>query len=195
MFRVERCPFREKAMPSRFGLLASAALLTLSIAAAPALAAGNGSPAPTPPPAPAASDDKKSEQKATKKKKKQQQSEQQFIDGYKAARALALDGKYDEAIAAFHALGRDEHPDVANYIGFASRKLGRYDDAQVWYEKALLADSKHTRTWQYYAKWHLEQGNRLKAEEHLEKIRMICGTGCEDFVTLKTALDSGKISY
>jgi tetratricopeptide (TPR) repeat protein len=180
---------------SRLGLLATAALFTVSISIAPALAAGNGSPA-SPPPAPA-SDSKGPDQKSSnkKKQKKEQKSEQQFIDGYQAARALALEGKFDEAITAFHALGRDGHPDVANYIGFASRKLGRYDDAQVWYEKALFADSKHTRTWQYYGMWHLEQGNRLKAVEHLEKIRLICGTGCDDYVTLKTALDSGKITY
>ena len=178
----------------RFGLLATAALFALSVSIAPVLAAGDSSGGSSPPPAPSG-DSKKPDQKTTTKKKQQQKSEQEFIDGYKAARALVQDGKYEEAIAAFVALGRDEHPDVSNYVGFASRKLGRYDDAKVWFEKALVSDAKHTRTWQYYGLWHLEQGNRLKAEDHLEKIRMICGTGCDDFVTLKAALESGKISY
>ena len=181
---------------SRLGLLATAAFFTLSISVAPVLAAGNGTPAAPPP---TSTESKPPAQKSSTKKKtppkKEQKSEQEFIGGYKAARALALEGKFDEAIAAFHALGRDEHADVANYIGFASRKLGRYDDAKLWYEKALVADSKHTRTWQYYGMWHLEQGNRLKAVEHLEKIRLICGTGCDDYVTLRAALESGKISY
>ena len=181
----------------RPGLLAAAALFTLSVSIAPVLAAGDGGGSSPAPPMPSSDTTKKPDQKTTKKKKPQQQqkSEQKFIDGYIAARALVREGKYEEAIAAFVALGHYEHPDVANYIGFASRKLGRYDDAKVWYEKALVADSKHTRTWQYYGMWHLEQGNRLKAQEHLERIRLICGTGCEDFQTLKAALDSGKISY
>src|SRR5690242_8613180 len=54
-------------------------------------------------------------------------SELDFIEGYKAARLLILDGKYEDGIAAMHALGHDEHPDVANYIGYSYRKLGDYD--------------------------------------------------------------------
>ncbi len=84
---------------------------------------------------------------------------------------------YADAIAALRTLGRDDHPDVANLIGFSSRKLGRTEDAKVWYETALAADPKHTRTWQYYGMWHLEQGDRAKAEEHLERIRTDLRTG------------------
>ena len=185
-------------MRIRLGILVPAALVSLSISVVPALAAGEGSSGSSnamPPPVPSV-ETKKPTQKISKKKKPQQQkSEQQFIDGYKVARALVWDGQYEKGIAAFTALHRDGHPDVANYVGFANRKLGRYDDAKVWYEKALVADAGHTRTWQYYGLWHLEQGNRLKAEEHLEKIKSICGTGCDDYRTLKTALESGKIVY
>ncbi len=42
--------------------------------------------------------------------------------------------------------------------------------------------------------WHLEQGDRAKAEEHLEKIRLICGQGCEDYRSLRDALN-GNITY
>ena len=98
-------------------------------------------------------------------------------------------------IQALKALGHDNHADVANLIGFSSRKLGNYIDAKIWYEKALAADPNHTRTWQYYGMWHLEQGNRLKAEEHLEKIRYICGgQGCDDYKALNDALN-GKGTY
>ena len=98
-------------------------------------------------------------------------------------------------IAAFHELGRDEHPDVANYLGYAHRKLGQYDQSKVWYEKALASDPKHTRTLQYYGMWHLEQGNKLKAEDHLERIQVICGQGCEDYRLLREAIVEGKTSY
>jgi hypothetical protein len=52
---------------------------------------------------------------------------------------------------------------VANLIGYASRKLGRYDDAKVWYERPLAADPNYAVTWSYYSMWHAEQGNLLKA--------------------------------
>ena len=55
--------------------------------------------------------------------------------------------------------------DVANLIGYSSRKLGRYDDSKLWYERALAADPAHARTWSYYGMWHAEQGNLLKARE------------------------------
>jgi tetratricopeptide (TPR) repeat protein len=125
-------------------------------------------------------------------KKKQKQSDRQFLDGYRRAHDLIYRKQdYAAGIAALRALKRDDHPDVANLIGFSSRKLGRSEDAKVWYEKALAADPNHTRTWQYYGMWHLEQGNRLKAEEHLDKIAAICGTGCEDYKSLKLALAGG----
>jgi tetratricopeptide (TPR) repeat protein len=136
----------------------------------------------------------------TKKKKvapakKKDQSELQFHDGYRAAHALIYDrGDYAAGIAALHAIGQDEHPDVANLIGFASRKLGRYDDAKDWYEKALAADPRHARTWSYYGMWHAEQGNRLKAEDYLETVRTICGTGCREYVELKAVID-GTLTY
>jgi tetratricopeptide (TPR) repeat protein len=38
---------------------------------------------------------------------------------------------------------------VATLIGYASRKLGRYDDAKYWYDKALAADPNHAVTWSY----------------------------------------------
>jgi tetratricopeptide (TPR) repeat protein len=172
------------------GLIATGALFAFVTTAAPALAEGTSSP---PPPAP--SGDKKPGDSKSGKKKKQKQSERQFLDGYRIAYDLIQAGKYDAGISAMHALGHDEHPDVANYIGYANRKLGHYDEAKVWYEKALAADPKHVRTWQYYGLWHLEQGNRLKAEEYLEKISELCGnTSCKEYVSLHNALD-GNVIY
>ena len=98
-------------------------------------------------------------------------------------------------MAAFKALGRDDSAEVANYIGYTQRKLGNYELAKVWYDKALAIDPKHVRTWQYYGMWHVEQGNMLKASEYLETIRLICGgTGCQEYQDLKGGME-GRISY
>ena len=86
-----------------------------------------------------------------------------FIIGYEAAYALIYDkGDYEAGITALHALDRDDNPDVATLLGYASRKLGRYDDAKVWYEQALAADPNHAVTWSYYGMWQAEQGNVLR---------------------------------
>ena len=60
--------------------------------------------------------------------------------------------------------------------------------------KEKRRDPKHTRTWQYYGMWHLERGDRAKAEQNLERIQLICGQGCEEYTSLRDALN-GNASY
>jgi hypothetical protein len=124
----------------RFGL-ALVAACGLGFAVAdfrPANAAETNNP---PPPAPAQSapkSDATSTKKKTPKKKNETKSEQQFLDGYRSAHAMIYQQhEFNAGIARLRALGHDDHPDVANLIGYSSRKLGRYDDAKLWYEKAL----------------------------------------------------------
>ena len=94
-----------------------------------------------------------------------------------------------------HAIGHDENADVANYIGYSYRKLGDYKDSKIWYEKALATDPNHVRTWSYYGMWQMEQGNRLKALDDLQKAKLTCGnTNCEAYRELKAMID-GKASY
>ena len=114
---------------------------------------------------------------------------------YKAAYALIYEKfDYEGGIAALRALHHDDDADVANLIGYASRKLGRYDDAKLWYERSLAADPNHALTWSYLGMWHAEQGNVLKAKEELEKVSAICGTECEAYKLLKDAID-GTVTY
>ena len=146
--------------------------------------------APASKPAPKSSKKKK---KATKKDEKR--SELQFIDGYRAAHALIYRRHdYTAAIGKLQSLRHDDNPDVANLIGYASRKLGRYDDSKVWYERALAADPNHTRTWSYYGMWHAEQGNLLKARDYLAKVEQLCGgTRCREYTELKGVIEGTRI--
>ncbi len=173
------------------GVLAAAALLVtaVSLKLAPVYAMGTDNPPPT--------DDSKKKKKegSAIEQQEQQLAQAKFLRNYRAARETILAGDYKAGIAAMHALGHDEHPDVANYIGYANRKLGNYEASKVWYEKALAADSTHVRTWSYYGMWHMEQGNRLKAEDFLAKVNALCGnTSCEEYRQLKAVID-GRASY
>jgi tetratricopeptide (TPR) repeat protein len=190
--------------PALVSLLGSRAVLSIavttaaamSIAAAlviaPNIAAAAGAGAPSgggetttqSPPA---------QQKKPPVKKNRSSSVEDFVAGYKAAYALIYEkGEYEAAITALRALDHDDNADVANLIGYASRKLGRYDDAKIWYERSLAADPNHAVTWSYYGMWQVEQGNLLKAKDDLEKVRLICGTTCEPYKKLKDVIDNTK---
>ncbi len=122
-------------------------------------------------------------------------SDLDFRAGYKLAYDAIYERQdYERGITILATLGHDSHPDVANLIGYANRKLGRTESAKVWYEKALAADPNHSRTWQYYGMWHLERGDRAQAERNLERIQLICGQGCEEYTSLRDALN-GNASY
>ena len=138
-------------------LLLSAILVApgIAVAAGAGAPSGGGDTATQSPPA---------QQKKSHAKKNRSSSVEDFVAGYKAAYTLIYDkGEYEAAITALRALDHDDNADVANLIGYASRKLGRYDDAKVWYERPLAADPNYAVTWSYYSMWHAEQGNLLKA--------------------------------
>ncbi|HEY6862104.1 MAG TPA: tetratricopeptide repeat protein [Pseudolabrys sp.] len=174
------------------GIFAAAALLVTAISIKPVtvFAMGTDNPPPT-------DDGKKKKKKDNNAVEQQEQQlvQEKFLREYRAARQLILNGNYDAGIAAMHALGHDEHPDVANYIGYANRKMGNYDQSKIWYEAALKADPNHVRTWSYYGMWQMEQGNRLKALEDLQKVQLICGNAtCEEYRQLKAVID-GTATY
>jgi tetratricopeptide (TPR) repeat protein len=177
----------------RVGVFAAAALLVTAVSIKPVavFAMGTDTPEPT-------TDDskkKKNDGGSANEQQEQKLAQEKFLRDYRAAREEILSGDYKAGIAAMHALGHDENPDVANYIGYANRKLGNYEQSKVWYEKALAADATHVRTWSYYGMWHMEQGNRLKAEDYLAKVNALCGnTNCEEYRQLKAVID-GTASY
>jgi len=180
-------------------LLTTAFVLSAAMGVADfALAAGESSPPPPEPPKTQTTTPPSGNQKANTKKPKPKNSgsiQEDFLKGYHAAYALIYDkSDYAGGIAALRALGYDDHPDVATLIGYASRKLGRYDDAKYWYDKALAVDPKHATTLSYYGMWYAEQGNLLKAKDYLEKVRSACGLECSPYKQLSAAIN-GTVTY
>jgi tetratricopeptide (TPR) repeat protein len=175
--------------------LLTAVILAAAISGAPQLAAamGGASPSSTEGSSQKPSGKPSGKGETKKNKKDKSSSAKDFIDGYHAAYALIYDkDDYQGGITALRALEHDNNADVATLLGYASRKLGRYDDAKYWYDKALAADPKHALTWSYYGMWHAEQGNLLKAKDDLEQVRLICGTECKEYVALKEVIDGTR---
>ena len=172
--------------------LATLAIFSIALIAAPvapALAAGGGGgdpPASSPPdskPAPA--------KKGKKAAKQSSLNDPAFVEGYRSAYATIYQRTdYAAGIEQLKALGHDDVASVANLIGYSYRKLGDYRLSQVWYERALKADPNHVLTWQYYGLWQIEQGNREQAQYHLNRIAAICGTACEEYRSLAAALEN-----
>ncbi len=171
----------------------AATVLTTALAmpsvSSPAFAAGSDEPSAPPATKSAPKDAKKA------KKKKSSADDPAFLQGYRHAYATIYDGHdYAGAIEQLKALHHDDRADVANLIGYSYRKLGNYQLAQNWYERALKADPSHVRTWQYYGLWQIEQGNREQAQYHLHRIAELCGTGCSEYRSLAAALDKTSAS-
>ena len=176
-------------------LVSSMATMTATFTAAvPKSALAMETNGPTPPSSTTTQPGSKGTTKSTKKKQKSSSAED-FLNGWHKAYALVYDKHdYEGGIAALRSMGYDDNVDVATLIGYASRKLGRYDDAKLWYDRALAADPNHALTWSYYGMWQAEQGNILKAKDDLQKVASICGTTCREYTTLKAAID-GTVTY
>jgi tetratricopeptide (TPR) repeat protein len=70
------------------------------------------------------------------------------------------------------------HPDVLNYLGFVSRKMGRFDDAQRFYAAALAIDPDHLGATEYLGELYLQMGRTGDARRQLAKLDRLCPYGC-----------------
>lgn len=115
---------------------------------------------------------------------------------YVAAVGLINEHRYEAAIAkldqALWAAG--PHPDVLTYLGFANRKLKRYDAAEAYYREALAIAPSHRGALEYFGELKLERGDVAGAKAHLAKLEAICGFGCHEVDELKRWISAGRSS-
>ncbi|MEC9367730.1 MAG: tetratricopeptide repeat protein [Pseudomonadota bacterium] len=110
-------------------------------------------------------------------------------DGYKKAVELAEAGKYAEAIDALKALNKPEDPRVLNYLGYSTRKMGKPEDALVFYDKAIAIEPDFAPAREYRGEAYIQLGKIDKAKAELVEIERICGNKtCESYVDLAAAL-------
>ncbi len=115
---------------------------------------------------------------------------------YVAAVSLINEHRYDAAIAkldeALWAAG--PHPDVLTYLGFANRKLKRYDRAEAYYRAALGIAPTHRGALEYYGELKLERGDVAGAKANLAKLEGICGFGCHEADELRRWIEERRAS-
>ncbi|HEX2763471.1 MAG TPA: tetratricopeptide repeat protein [Allosphingosinicella sp.] len=113
---------------------------------------------------------------------------------YLDAVALINEGRYEAAIASLEAARATfgPHPDVLTYLGFANRKLGRYDLAEVYYRAALAAAPHHKAATEYYGELKIERGDLAGARRLLADLEATCTFGCAEADELKRWIDAGR---
>ncbi len=99
---------------------------------------------------------------------------------YVDAVALINEKHYEPAIALLEQSlwAAGPHPDLLTYLGYANRKLGRYDQAAAWYQEALAVAPTHRGAIEYFGELKLERGDRQGALAHLARLEQLCGFGC-----------------
>jgi len=101
---------------------------------------------------------------------------------YLQAVGLINEHKYSQAIDALQKAKATfgAHPDVLTYLGFANRKLGRYDVAENYYHQALAAAPNHKGATEYYGELLVERGDMAGARRMLSKLDKLCIFGCAE---------------
>ncbi|MGD2133451.1 MAG: tetratricopeptide repeat protein [Maricaulaceae bacterium] len=113
---------------------------------------------------------------------------------YLSAVGLINAGDYEGAIEAL-AIAREAfgpHPDVLTYLGFAHRKLGRYDEAETYYAAALQAAPGHRGATEYLGELKVERGDLPAAERLLAQLESTCSFGCAEADELRRWIDEAR---
>lgn len=84
-----------------------------------------------------------------------------------------------------------KNPDAWNYLGFTTRKLGNFEDAQQYYFNALRLDPDHLKAMEYLGELYLQTGKPKLARDLLARITELCpATACEERDQLAAAIET-----
>jgi tetratricopeptide (TPR) repeat protein len=78
--------------------------------------------------------------------------------------------------------------DVNNLLGYSSRKLKQYKEANTYYTKALKLDPKHLGALEYQGELFMETKKVADAKKNLAKLKSLCGVKCEYYLDLKKVI-------
>ena len=101
---------------------------------------------------------------------------------------------YEEAYSRLIEANKENpiNPDILNYMGFTSRKLGNLEDAEIYYLLGLDQDPKHIGINEYLGELYVETNRIDKAKERL---KILEGCDCKEFDELQTSIKQGSSKY
>jgi tetratricopeptide (TPR) repeat protein len=113
---------------------------------------------------------------------------------YLQAVSLINERRYEDAIASLKSaqLAFGPHPDILTYLGFANRKMGRFDVAEGYYKAALLAAPTHRGATEYYGELMVERGDLAGAKAMLARLDTQCRFGCAEAEELRGWITAGR---
>jgi tetratricopeptide (TPR) repeat protein len=107
---------------------------------------------------------------------------------YNAARELAYNRQYENALNVLAAADNQNDPRILNYKGFALRKSGRLEDGMYFYQAALKIDPDYILARSYMGQAMITEGDFTGAEEQLVQIANRGGKDTWAYVALEKAL-------
>jgi len=112
------------------------------------------------------------------------------VDELALSRSLIAAKNYRQALTELKRVNQIviNNADVNNLLGFASRKLGQYSQAGMYYVKALKINPSHLGALEYQGELFLIQKKASLAKQNLAKLKKICGTSCEEYQDLMKAI-------
>ena len=82
-------------------------------------------------------------------------------------------------------------PDTLNYLGFAHRKVGDYENAEIYYSMGLALDPKHVGINEYMGELFVVTNRLDKAKERLAVLK---DCNCKEYKELKLVIEGKKKS-
>ncbi len=112
---------------------------------------------------------------------------------YLEAVSLINEHRYDDAIATLKSaqIAFGPHPDILTYLGFANRKLGRFEVAEGYYRAALAAAPDHRGATEYFGELMVERGDLQGAKAMLARLDTQCRFGCAEAEELRGWIAAG----
>jgi Flp pilus assembly protein TadD len=85
---------------------------------------------------------------------------------------------------------KPDDADLLNLLAFSQRKLMRFDEAMINYQKALQIKPKHLGANEYLGELYLQLDKPEQAEERLQVLDKACFFGCDEYDELKQAIEA-----
>ena len=112
----------------------------------------------------------------------------------KAEKNLAkAEKKYERAFKLFLESNKEKpnNADTLNYLGFTSRKLGNFIEAEEYYLSGLKIKPNHKRINQYLGELYLNTDRKDKA---IKQLTILESCNCKEYDQLKEIIDGKRTS-